>query len=82
MCRFVHKQMEKLMVKMVFVHKQMKKLLVKMIFVHKQMKKLLVKTLVSMRRFPKQPHPKSKKDRTRHDIDDKNNALIKNIAQP
>ena len=43
MCRFVHKQMKKLLVKVDFVHKQMKKLLVKMVFVHKQMKKLLFK---------------------------------------
>ena len=50
-------------------------------FVHKQMKKLLVKILVLMRRFPKQPHPKSEKDRTRHDIDDKNNALIEDFAE-
>ena len=79
---FVHEQMKKLLVKMVFVHKQMKKLLVKVIFVHKQMKKLLVKILILMRCFPKQPHAKAEKDRTRNDIDDKNNALIEDIAQP
>ena len=96
MCTSLQAYLKKLLSKMVFVHEQMKKLLVKMVFVHKQMKKLLVvpslrsrhldeidgQTLVLMRCFPKQPHPKSEKDRACYDINDKNNPLIEDFTQP